>query len=293
MMHKAGFVNIIGNPNVGKSTLMNRLVGEKLSIITPKAQTTRHRIIGIVNGDNYQIVLSDTPGIINPKYKLQESMMIQVKNAVSDADVILYMTDVIEKPDKQQDFITLLKGLDIPVIVLINKIDLADLEGIQSLVEKWKGSLEKAEIYAISALHTFETNAFIQKLVDLLPESPPYYPPDALTDKSERFFVSEIIREKILINFKQEIPYSVEIEIEEFKEQENLLSIRSIIYVAKDSQKNIIIGKNGSAIKNIGIIAREDIEKLYQKKVFLELFVKVKKEWRNDQNQLKRFGYLN
>ncbi|HYX10298.1 MAG TPA: GTPase Era [Bacteroidales bacterium] len=291
MAHKAGFVNILGNPNVGKSTLMNLLVGERLSIITSKAQTTRHRIPGIVNGADYQIVFSDTPGILKPNYKLQESMMKFVSGAFEDADIILYITDVVETFDKNADFLDRLKNVDIPVIILINKIDLTNTEKLNTLAELWHETLPKAEILPISAISAFNTDRIIPRIVELLPDGPPFYPPDALTDKPERFFVSEIIREKILLYYKKEIPYSVEVEIESFKEEEKIIRISAIIYVMRDSQKGILIGHKGSALKKTGTEARKALEKFFEKKIFLELFVKVNKNWRESDRQLKRFGY--
>lgn len=291
MEHKSGFVNIIGNPNVGKSTLMNALVGEKISIITSKAQTTRHRILGIVNGDDFQIVYSDTPGIILPKYELQKSMMKFVKTALADADVILYVTDVIETIDKNENFINQLQKQTMPIIVVLNKIDVAGEEKIKRLHDTWSETLPNAFIIEVSALKGIRTNELFDKILEYLPESPPYYPKDALTDKSERFFVSEIIREKVLLFYQKEIPYSVEIDVESFKEAEDIIRIHALIYVARNTQKGIIIGHKGEAIKKLGIAAREDIEAFFEKKVYLELFVKVRKGWRDDPQHLKRFGY--
>ncbi len=291
MTHKAGFVNILGNPNVGKSTLMNLLVGERLSIITSKAQTTRHRILGIVNGEDYQIVYSDTPGILKPNYKLQESMMKFVSGALEDADIILYITDVVETIDKNADFLEKLKSIDIPLILLINKIDLTNAEKLNILAEKWHEILPNAEILAISAIKTFNTDRIIPRIVELLPEGPPFYPPDSLTDRPERFFVSEIIREKILLYYKKEIPYSVEVEVESFKEEEKIIRISAVIYVMRDSQKGILIGHKGAAMKKTGTEARKTLEEFFGKKVFLEMFVKVNKNWRESDRQLKRFGY--
>lgn len=291
MQHRSGFVNILGNPNVGKSTLMNELVGEKLAIITSKAQTTRHRIMGIFNGEDFQIVYSDTPGILNPKYKLHESMMKSVSTALVDADLIVYVTDVIEKISKNQKFLDRLKYKDIPVLLVINKIDLVKQEKIDQLEKLWEEILPKAEIIAASGLHKYNTDRIFNRILELLPEGPPYYPKDSLTDRPERFFVAEIIREKIITSYRQEIPYSVEIVIDEFKESEELVRIRAIIYVIRDSQKGIIIGHQGKALKKIGIEARSDIEKFLENKVFLELYVKVNKDWRNKTGQLRNFGY--
>lgn len=291
MPHKSGFVNIIGNPNVGKSTLMNALVGEKLSIITSKAQTTRHRIMGIVNGDDFQIVYSDTPGILKPNYKLQEKMMGFVSTAFEDADIMLYITDVIETSDKNIKYIERLNQTNIPVLVLINKIDLTNQEELESLVERWSKLLPKAEILPISALNNFNLDSLLKKIIEKLPDSPPFFPKDALTDKTERFFVSEIIREKILLNYKKEIPYSVEIEVEEFKEADDLIRIRSLIHVVRPSQKGIIIGHKGQALKKTATEARKDIEAFFGKKVFLEMYVKVSKDWRDKDRSLRGFGY--
>ena len=292
MEHKSGFVNIIGNPNVGKSTLMNALVGEKISIITSKSQTTRHRIMGIVNGDDFQIVYSDTPGVLKPNYQLQESMMKFIGSALVDADIILYVTDVYETIDKNIEFLNKIQKTSIPVLLLINKIDLSNQKKIDELSQKWQQLLPKSEVILISALKKFNVSYVFEKIIKLLPESPPYFPKDELTDKTERFFVSEIIREKILLNYKKEIPYSTEVFVEEFKDRDDLIKIRAIIFVTRDSQKGIIIGHKGAAIKKVGTEARIDIEKFFSKKVFLELFVKVDKDWRNKPNELKRFGYL-
>ena len=291
MQHKAGFVNIIGNPNVGKSTLMNALIGQKLSIITHKAQTTRHRILGILNSDNYQIVFSDTPGIIEPLYKLQESMMNFVYSALNDADILIYMIEVGEKGLKDNKLFEKLKTTDTPLIILLNKIDLAQQDFVSQEIKKWKKEFPHAELLPISALNNFNLNVIIPKLVDMIPISPPYYDKDALTDKSERFFVEEIIREKILKHYKKEIPYSVEIEVEDFLDEVDIIKIRAIIFVMRESQKGIIIGHKGMGLKRIGSEARKDIENLLGKKVFLETPIKVKKNWRNDNNQLKKFGY--
>ena len=290
-MHKAGFVNIIGNPNVGKSTLMNSLVGEKLSIITSKAQTTRHRILGIVNGEDFQLVLSDTPGVIKPSYELQSSMMDFVKTAINDADIIIYMIEIGESSLKDENLFNKIKSSSIPVILLINKIDLSNQEELENQVDEWKTKLPNAEIFPISALKKFQVDNLLQRLIELLPECPPYFPKDQLTDEPERFFVNEIIREKILLNYNKEIPYSVEILTEEFKEDEKIIRIRSVIMVERDSQKGIIIGHKGSALKKVGIKSRKDLETFFGKQIHIELFVKVNKNWRSNQNQLKRFGY--
>ena len=291
MEHKSGFVNIIGNPNVGKSTLMNALVGEKLSIITAKAQTTRHRILGIVNHDDYQIVFSDTPGIIKPAYELQSSMMDFVKSALDDADILIYMVEVGEKELKNEAFFQKIIHSEIPVILLLNKIDTSSQEVVEQKVDYWKEKVPNAFVFVISALEKFNVDSLFEKIVTLLPEAPPYYPKDQLTDKPERFFVNEKIREKILIHYKKEIPYSVEVETEEFVEEENIVRIRSVIMVERETQKGIIIGHKGTAIKRVGAEARKDLEKFFEKKVFIELYVKVNKNWRSDKNQLKRFGY--
>lgn len=290
-MHKSGFVNIIGNPNVGKSTLMNALVGERLSIITSKAQTTRHRIMGIVNGEEFQIVYSDTPGILRPHYKLQESMLKFVDSAFVDADIILYVTDTVEKYDKNKSYIEKLNNAKVPVLLLINKIDLIDNAALIALVNQWHEMVPEAEILPVSALERINLSLLFDKILKLLPESPPYYPKDSLTDKSERFFVSEIIREKIFTNYKKEIPYSVEVDIESFKEEKNIINISATIYVMRDTQKGIIIGHKGQSLKKTGMEARLDLEKFLDKKVFLELFVKVNKDWRDVPLKLKRFGY--
>ncbi|MBN2348976.1 MAG: GTPase Era [Bacteroidales bacterium] len=291
MNHRSGFVNIIGNPNVGKSTIMNALVGERLSIITSKAQTTRHRIMGIVNGEDFQIIYSDTPGIINPAYKLQESMMKFVLSAFEDADIFLYITDVIESIDKNEHYISKLQKTNIPIILVINKIDLINQEKLEMLIDEWGKLLPKARLLAVSALKNFNINVLFDTILEKLPEGPEYFPKDSLTDKSERFFVAEIIREKILKNYKKEIPYSVEIEIESFKESEKIDHIRANIHVMRDSQKGIIIGHQGSMLKKVGTEARKDIESFLDKKVFLELFVKVNKDWRDKPLQLRKFGY--
>src|SRR5690625_1167768 len=291
MAHKAGFVNIIGNPNVGKSTLMNALVGEPLSFITSKAQTTRHRILGIVNAEDYQILFSDTPGIIQPAYKLQESMMDFVDTAFEDADILIYMVELGETAVKNERFFRKLQSAEVPILLLINKIDLGNQEKLNEQVELWQKQIPNAEIYPVSALENFGTSQVFNRILELLPESPAYYPKDALTDKSERFFVNETIREKILLYFQKEIPYSVEVETEAFKEEEDIIRINAVIMVERDSQKGIIIGHKGSAIKKIGMEARKDLEKFFDKKIHLELFVKVNKDWRKNENQLRRFGY--
>ncbi|MDT7830924.1 GTPase Era [Flavobacteriaceae bacterium S356] len=291
MTHKAGFVNIIGNPNVGKSTLMNALVGEKLSIITSKAQTTRHRILGIVNGDDYQIVFSDTPGIIKPAYELQESMMGFVKSAFEDADVLIYMVEVGEKELKNEAFFNKIIQSKIPVILLLNKIDKSTQEEVDEKIAYWRNKVPNSFAYVISALEKFNVESVFYKIIELLPDAPPFYPKDQLTDKPERFFVNEKIRERILVHYKKEIPYSVEVETESFVEEENIIKIRSVIMVERDTQKGIIIGHKGSAIKRVGAEARKDLEFFFGKKVFIELFVKVNKNWRSNENQLKRFGY--
>jgi len=289
--HKAGFVNILGNPNTGKSTLMNVLVGEKLSIITSKSQTTRHRIMGIVNEDDLQIVYSDTPGVLEPKYKLQESMLNFSKSALSDADVIIYVTDIYETIDKNKHFLEKVQKTDIPVLLVLNKIDLSTPEKLDLAVDLWKETLPKAEIFPTSALEKFNTDNLFSRIKELIPVSPPFFPKDQLTDKSERFFISEIIREKILINYKKEVPYSVEIEIEEFVESQDLIKIAGVIYVERNSQKGIIIGHQGSALKKISTQARKDIEAFFGKKIFIRLYVKVAKEWRSKNSDLNRFGY--
>ena len=291
MSHKAGFVNILGNPNVGKSTLMNALVGEKLSIITSKAQTTRHRILGIVNGEDFQVVLSDTPGIIKPAYGLQESMMDFVKTAFEDADVLLYMVEIGEQSLKDEVFFTKITRSKVPVLLLLNKIDKSSQEQLEEQVQLWKAKVPNAEIMPISALEGFQVKEVFERILELLPESPPFYPKDQLTDKPERFFVNETIREKILMHYKKEIPYSVEIETEEFFEEDTIIRMRSVIMVERETQKGIIIGHKGSALKRVGVEARKDLEKFFGKQVHMELYVKVNKNWRNNQQQLKRFGY--
>lgn len=290
-VHKAGFVNIIGNPNVGKSTLMNALVGEKLSIITSKAQTTRHRIFGIVNGEDFQVVFSDTPGVIKPAYKLQESMMDFVKSAFEDADILVYMVEIGEKGLKDEAFFAKLRKTELPLLLLLNKIDTSSQEELENQVAFWKEELPNAEIYPISALRNFNVPEVFHRILELLPESPPFYPKDMITDKPERFFVNEAIREKILLFYKKEIPYSVEVETEEFLEEEDIIRIRSIIMVERDSQKGIIIGHKGTALKKVGVEARKDLEAFFGKQVHLEIFVKVNKDWRNSDRQLRRFGY--
>ena len=293
MEHKAGYVNIIGNPNVGKSTLMNALVGERLSIITSKAQTTRHRILGIVNDEQHQIVFSDTPGVMNPAYKLQENMMDFVHGAFQDADILLYMVETGEKGLKDEKLFERLKNTDLPILLLLNKIDRVEQDFVKEQIVFWKELLPNAEIHPISALNKFNLDLVVARIKALLPVSPPYFEKDALTDKSERFFVSETIREKILKYYKKEIPYSVEIEVEEFFDEEDIIKIRAIIFVARESQKGIIIGHKGRALKKVGTLARRDMEAFFQKKIFLDLYVKVNKDWRDDDKQLKRFGYNN
>ena len=291
MTHKAGFVNIIGNPNVGKSTLMNAFVGERLSIITSKAQTTRHRILGIVNGEDFQVVLSDTPGIIKPAYEMQKSMMDFVKSAFEDADVLIYMVEIGEKELKDEDFFNKIIHSKIPVLLLLNKIDKSNQEQLEEQIDLWKSKVPNAEIFPISALENFNVKEVFDRILQLLPESPPYYPKDALTDKPERFFVNETIREKILLNYDKEIPYAVEIETEEFLEDDKIIRIRSVIMVERDTQKGIIIGHKGSALKKVGMQAREDLEQFFGKQIHIELYVKVNKDWRSNAYQLRRFGY--
>lgn len=292
-MHKAGFVNIVGNPNVGKSTLMNRLVGEKISIITSKSQTTRHRIKGIVNTDDYQIVFSDTPGVVKPSYKMQEYMLEFSKSALVDADIILYVTDVVENIEKNLDFIDKVNKSDIPVLLVINKIDLTTQEKLEALFDKWKSLIPRAEIFPLSATENFNVDNLYKRIVELLPEGEPFFPKDELTDLSSRFFVNEIIREKILQYYDKEVPYSVEVEVEEFKEDDKRINIMAVIYVERSSQKGIIIGSQGEALKKVGTQARLDIEAFFGKKVFLNLYVKVLKDWRNKDSELKNFGYAN
>ena len=292
-MHKAGFVNIVGNPNVGKSTLMNRLVGEKISIITSKSQTTRHRIKGIVNTDDYQIVFSDTPGVVKPSYKMQEYMLEFSKSALVDADIILYVTDVVENIEKNLDFIDKVNKSDIPVLLVINKIDLTTQEKLEALFDKWKSLIPRAEIFPLSATENFNVDNLYKRIVELLPEGEPFFPKDELTDLPSRFFVNEIIREKILQYYDKEVPYSVEVEVEEFKEDDKRINIMAVIYVERSSQKGIIIGSQGEALKKVGTQARLDIEAFFGKKVFLNLYVKVLKDWRNKDSELKNFGYEN
>lgn len=292
MSHKAGFVNIIGNPNVGKSTLMNALVGERISIITSKAQTTRHRIMGIVNGDDFQIVYSDTPGVLKPNYKLQESMLKFSTGALKDADLLLYVTDTVEQMDKNQEFINKVVGSGIPTLLVVNKIDLTTPEKLNELIDKWKDLLPNATVVPASALNNFNIENLFKLIVEKMPEAEAYYPKDALTDKPMRFFASEIIREKIFLTYDKEIPYSVEVVIDEYKESPTIDKIRGIIYVARETQKGIIIGHKGSKLKSVGTQARIDLEAFLQKKVFLELYVKVGSDWRNDERMLKNFGYI-
>lgn len=292
-MHRAGFVNIVGNPNVGKSTLSNLLVGERLSIITSKAQTTRHRIMGIVNGEDYQIVFSDTPGVLKPKFKLQESMLEYSKGALTDADVLLYVTDVIETVDKNKDFLDKVAKERIPILLVINKIDLlSGQDDLVKLVDQWHALLPTAEIYPTSAKENFNVDQIMKRIIELLPENPPYFGKDALTDRSSRFFVTEIIREKILLNYDKEVPYATQVIVEKFDEQEKDLHIMAVIYVERDSQKGIIIGHKGNKLKRVGIEARKDIEKFFEKHVYLQLYVKVEKDWRNQEAKLKAFGYI-
>ena len=292
-MHRAGFVNIVGNPNVGKSTLSNRLVGERLSIITSKAQTTRHRIMGIVNGDDYQIVFSDTPGVLKPKFRLQQSMLEYSTGALVDADVLLYVTDVVESPTKNQDFLDRVAKEKVPILLVINKIDL--LKGnddLMRIIDQWKQLLPTAEVFPTSALENFNVDNIMKRIVELLPESPPYFGKDALTDRSSRFFVTEIIREKILTTYDKEVPYATQVIVEKFDESDNAIHIMAVIYVERDSQKGIIIGHQGKMLKRVGTLARKDIEKFFEKRVFLELYVKVEKDWRNQENKLRAFGYI-
>ena len=290
-MHKAGFVNIVGNPNVGKSTLMNQLVGEKISIATFKAQTTRHRIMGIVNTPEAQIVFSDTPGVLKPNYKLQESMLAFSESALQDADVLLYVTDVVENPEKNLDFLAKVARMTVPVLLLINKIDQCDQKGLGDIVEKWHGLLPNAEILPISAKNKFGTDMLLKRILELLPDSQPYFDKDQLTDKPARFFVSEIIREKILLYYDKEIPYSVEVSVERFKEDEKHIHINAVIYVERDSQKGIIIGHQGVALKKVSTESRKALEKFFGKPIFLEVFVKVDKDWRSSERELNHFGY--
>ncbi|MEA4985667.1 MAG: GTPase Era [Paludibacter sp.] len=290
-MHKSGFVNIVGNPNVGKSTLMNALVGERISIITSKAQTTRHRILGIVNGDDFQIVYSDTPGVLKPNYRLQESMRKFSNSALTDADVLLYVTDVIDSNEKNADFIEKVNENPAYLILIINKIDLINQEKLEALVDKWKQLLPRAEIFPISALEKFNVTPLFNRIKELLPESPPFFDKDQLTDKPARFFVNEIIREKILLHYDKEIPYAVEVVVEQFQEEDKLIRINAVINVERDSQKGIIIGHGGKSLKKVGTDARKDLEAFFEKKVFLELYVKVEKDWRNKEMKLRGFGY--
>lgn len=291
IMHKAGFVNIVGNPNVGKSTLMNLLVGERISIATFKAQTTRHRIMGILNTDDAQIVFSDTPGVLKPNYKLQEAMLRFSRSALRDADVLLYVTDVVETPEKNSDFIEEVRKLDVPILVLINKIDLSNQTELVKKVELWHELFPEAEILPISATAKFNVDVVMKRVMELLPESPPYFEKDALTDKPARFFVTEIIREKILLHYDKEIPYVCEAVVEQFKEDEGKIYIKALIYVERDSQKGIIIGHEGSALKRVATDARRELEKFFGKRIFLEIYVRVDKDWRNSDRQLRRFGY--
>ncbi len=290
-MHKSGFVNIVGNPNVGKSTLMNALVGERISIITSKAQTTRHRILGIVNGEDFQIVYSDTPGMLKPNYRLQASMRKFSYSALSDADILLYVTDVFDSKEKNNDFLERVNKNPAHLILLINKIDLINQEKLETLVDEWSVLLPRAEILPISALKNFNIVELFERIKELLPESPPFFDKDQLTDRPERFFVTEIIREKILMNYQKEIPYAVEVVVEQFLEEDNLIKINAVIHVERESQKGIIIGRAGKSIKKVGIEARKDLEAFFEKKIFLELFVKVEKDWRNKRNKLRGFGY--
>lgn len=291
MAHRSGFVNIIGNPNVGKSTLMNALVGEKLSIVTAKAQTTRHRIMGIVNGEDWQIVYSDTPGILKPNYRLQQNMMKFVDGAIGDADIILYVTDTVETADKNGEYVEKLSRIDCPVVVVINKIDISDQSSVITLMDYWKQQLPKASIIPASAKEGFNMQSILDAVIEKLPECPPWYDKDAFTDKNLRFFASEIVREQILLNYKEEIPYCCEVEIESFKEGDERYEIGAVIHVMRDSQKGIIIGKKGAALKRVGTAARIEMEDFFQKKVFLSLFVKVDPDWRENKRELRRFGY--
>lgn len=290
-MHKAGFVNIVGNPNVGKSTLMNRLVGERISIATFKAQTTRHRIMGIVNTDEAQIVFSDTPGVLKPNYKLQESMLAFSESALQDADVLIYVTDVVEKAEKNGDFLEKVSKMDIPVLLVINKIDLSNQEDVVALIARWKEVLPQAEVFPISAKANFGTDGLMERIKSLLPDSPPYFDKDQWTDKPARFFVTEIIREKILLYYSKEVPYSTEVVVEQFKESEKSIHINAIIYVERESQKGIIIGHRGVALKKVSTEARKTLKKFFQKNIYLEVFVKVDKNWRNSDRSLRNFGY--
>lgn len=291
--HKSGFVNIVGNPNVGKSTLMNDLVGERVSIITQKAQTTRHRIMGIVNTPEYQIVFSDTPGVLKPKYKMQESMLSFSEEALTDADILLYVTDVVEDPEKNADFLAKVAKEKVPVLLVINKIDFLKGNGeLDAIIEKWRNRLPNAEVFPTSAKEHFNVSNLMQRIVELLPEGEPYFGKDALTDKPARFFVTEIIREKILLNYDKEVPYSTEVIVEKFDEKEGAIHIMAVVYVERDSQKGILIGKGGSMLKKVGMQARADIERFFDKSVYLEIFVKVEPNWRNRDNKLREFGYI-
>lgn len=290
-MHKAGFVNIVGNPNVGKSTLMNLFVGERISIATFKAQTTRHRIMGIINSEEAQIVFSDTPGVLKPNYKLQETMLAFSESALQDADILLYVTDVVEKPNKNEDFLEKVRKMNVPVLILINKIDLSNQQELEHLVEGWKELLPEAEIYPISAVAKFNVDTVLARIKELLPDSPPYFDKDQWTDKPARFFVTEIIREKILLYYAKEIPYSVEVAVEQFKERENSIHVNAVIYVERESQKGIIIGHKGVALKKVSTEARKTLEKFFGKSLYLELFVKVDKDWRNSAKRLEVYGY--
>jgi GTP-binding protein Era len=292
-MHKAGFVNIVGNPNVGKSTLMNALVGERISIITSKAQTTRHRIMGIVNGEDFQIVYSDTPGVLKPHYKLQKSMLGFSQSALTDADILLYVTDVIDSSEKNADFIEMVKqhAGDYKIILIVNKIDLIDETKLVEIVDSWHTILPEAEVIPISATQKFNIDPLLKRIKELLPDSPPFFDKDALTDKPERFFVTEIIREKILLNYDKEIPYSVEVVVEQFKEESKIIRINAVIYAERDSQKGILIGHQGKSLRKVGMEARKDIEAFFGKQVYLELFIKVEKDWRNRETKLRNFGY--
>lgn len=292
MTHRSGFVNILGNPNVGKSTLMNILVGEKLSVATPKAQTTRHRIMGILTGEGYQIVYSDTPGILNPKYKLQSAMMRSVESALDDADLILYVTDTIETATKNPDHLNRILASPVPKIIVINKIDLTTQDDLEKLVERWSATAPKVPVYPVSAINRFNTDLLLKEIISRLPEGPPYFPPDQLTDRYDRFFVTEIIRGKIFETYQKEIPYSVEVEIESYREESDINRIAAVIHVARESQKGIIIGHKGSMLKRVGTSARKEMEEFLGKKVFLELYVRVAREWRDNPHMLKKFGYI-
>lgn len=292
MAHRSGFVNILGNPNVGKSTLMNILVGEKLSVATPKAQTTRHRIMGILTGEGYQIVYSDTPGILNPKYKLQSAMMRSVESALDDADLILYVTDTIETATKNPDHLNRILASPVPKIIVINKIDLTTQDDLEKLVERWSATAPGVPVYPVSAINRFNTDLLLKEIISRLPEGPPYFPPDQLTDRYDRFFVTEIIRGKIFETYQKEIPYSVEVEIESYREESDINRIAAVIHVARESQKGIIIGHKGSMLKRVGTSARKEMEEFLGKKVFLELYVRVAREWRDNPHMLKKFGYI-